>query len=230
MKKRGTILWIVLALVVVAGGIIAVNPPSRNALMAMFHGEGSYKGKNTSEWLTALGDKDQKKRERAVRELNYAGPEGGDPVPVLLAGLKDKDENVRFSSATALAGLGKDAKKAVPDLLAALKDSSEKVRGQAANALTFMDLDPKQLIPAVTPLLKDPDAATRVQAAVCLNSLGDQGKDALPPLLEAFKKEDNTAVKNHLARALYGIDSEFAKNESVPAPKEKRLRAPRGGG
>jgi HEAT repeat protein len=102
---------------------------SRAPVMTSVH------GKSAEEWISALQDKDAKKRRKAAEVLGNVGAADPQVIPALTAALKDRDPKVRSEVVLSLLKIGPAAQEAVAALNEARNDRDAGVRANAVKAL-----------------------------------------------------------------------------------------------
>lgn len=162
------------------------------------HKEIIYEGKQLSQWIAALRDKDITVSRNAEDVLRCLGRPA---VPALCNALKDNDERLRRNAAAVLTLLETQAEAAVPALIEAVNDRSPRVRSQAASALREIGPKAKPAIPVLIEALKDEDPEVRVNAASALGRLDpDRTPAMVKRLIEALAdKEVRNSVILELA-------------------------------
>jgi HEAT repeat protein len=84
-----------------------------------------------------------------------------------------------------------------------LRAPDAKLRKAAAFKLGNLGLtDPASIVPALTAALEDSDAAVRCEAILALVKCGSTARDAVSALTELLRKDRDSRVRDHAARAL----------------------------
>jgi HEAT repeat protein len=168
-----------------------------------------------------LQDKDAKKRQLALLELEVVGPRVKGVLQAMSIVLeKDSEPNVRREVAAALGRMGVDAQAAIPALAFALKnDKDDTVREVSARALLQMVPDSARALQQLIDALQDGHGPTRAAAAEAIKSLEDRSKSGVPQLIEYLKspkdKKSDAVARMNVALALGRVGEEGAKGTSV---------------
>jgi HEAT repeat protein len=160
-----------------------------------------------AELIQTLGDKEWRKRARAVEALGNSGDKR--VLPYLIRALKDRKSKVRMVAAEALANLGD--KRAIPHLLKALNDNKRRVllkMGWALGCLGTLS----ELVCALN------DRRWQVREAAVVG-LVEVGKKAVPYLRRALQ-DQMEEVRARAASALeqLGYQVSYRKREVRLSP------------
>jgi HEAT repeat protein len=119
--------------------------------------------------ITALGDPDARKGQRAGAALAALGPTA---VPALTGLLGANDVFLRLTALEVMAQIGEKAQSALPDIVSATQNQHPLVRAQAAYTLGRFHSPSPEARAAVEKLLKDQDSHVRESAQTALSAWG----------------------------------------------------------
>jgi HEAT repeat protein len=198
--------------------------------LAALHAPESEKLTVLRQILAATRDEDAVVRAAAVGSLaSLAGCDMGAVVDAIRSALADPSVDVREAAAWELGWLGVVLPEAQPDaasilmpLLAGRDDP--RVRVKAAQALSLFGVDGRRhppgagpdVAPALAAALRDPEVDVRRAAAAILGlttrgargraiSAWDKRKDSIVPALDAALSDDDEAVREDSALALFAL-------------------------
>jgi hypothetical protein len=182
MIKRSTILWVSLAIFLVAG-------PAGYYLWAKVHNEHFYCGRPTSYWRQEVRRYCDGSWSRPFLDgcLDFVfGRSSGRPavfarspstVPVLADLVRDADSHVSLSATRFLAGWA--------DSVSALEDV-----GHGDNRIEALESVGPETVAAVAKGLDNPNVLVRRETALLLGYLGPHARDAVPALVQALQDKD----------------------------------------
>lgn len=109
-------------------------------------GEAAYQGREASEWLALLGDRDRDTRLAAATALREIGPDTDAPVrDALIAAMSDRDALVRIRSAHALWRHSGNAALVMPTLVEAMDIRTQPLKTATAANLVVAEIGPPAL-------------------------------------------------------------------------------------
>lgn len=164
--------------------------------------------------IQTLKHKDPGTRCRAVRTLEWIGPEAHEAVPALTQALEDRDYHVRGHAAEAIAHIDPTVHDIVPILIRSSRDSSRNLRWRAAWALGRARPVRQEAITALVDLLGDPHYFVQARAAMSLGEIGPAAAPATPALAAALTRK-YSFTRWHVAAALHEIGP--GAKQAVPA-------------
>ncbi len=129
-------------------------------------------------------------------------PPGPEAIPGFIAALKSNNGIARSGAVT---GLGRVGAPAVEPLRAFLKDTdaTAEAKACAAGAVERIGRTAKDIVPDLIPLLNAKEDRLRSSVASALaETAGPEAKEVLPQLLAALEKDEESAVRAPVAKAI----------------------------
>lgn len=184
-----------------------------------------YLDRLSSNWEFVVSDKglatilgitkatrNEKMQSHLIGTLGHIGPRNDQIQETLIALIsKSNAASVKNACANALSALireekAKSAEPAVKALANLLQsDPSPHVRSAAANALSQCHALPDVVVPALIKAVDDNYRQVRTSAAQALGQYGVRSRDAIPKLLELFKSETDTGIRQTCMYSLQAI-------------------------
>jgi HEAT repeat protein len=156
--------------------------------------------------IRALGDDSPQVREFACTCLVTMRAAGKDAVGPLMKLLEDKD--VQPHAVRALGEIGPAAEKALPSVRPLLKEKDDETRLLAAFAVWQISGEAKESLPILEKGLASPTHDHL--AARLLGEMGEAGRDSLGVLVEIYREETDSQMRQLLATAIKKIDPKVA--------------------